>query len=265
MFTLLRRLLRLSLIIVLILLGIILSSIIFFPLLYRFLPRHVPAFAVCKWSYYLCKICGLRVHLHGQPAATPVLMVANHISWLDIFALLSTFYVKFVSKSEIGHWPVIGYLSQRVGTLFIRRGQSEAMKVATQLMVKTLKNQERVLFFPEGTSSNGQQVLRFHARLFQAALDGHVIVQPIALRYSSGDSISTVAPFIDDDDFVSHLWRVLGEPSLDIYIYFLPILEVEGKKRREIADAAYHAITGKLGITNVRNAETISHDCLEDS
>ena len=136
------------------------------------------------WSTALLRIFGLRSVRVGKPLADPVLFVANHTSWLDIVLLHSQRAVCFVAKAEIARWPLVGWMAASGGTIFHRRGSNHSLAAVMQLMVERLRGDRSVAVFPEGgTGHNG--VLRvFHARIFQAALDAEVAVQPVALRFA---------------------------------------------------------------------------------
>jgi 1-acyl-sn-glycerol-3-phosphate acyltransferase len=189
---------------------------------------------------------GLQIYCYGHITTTPTLFVANHISWLDIFALLATFPVIFVSKQEVANWPILGRLTRQVGTLFIQRGQFQAATATANKMSQALLNHQNVLFFPEGTSTKGIGVKRFHARLFQAAIQAGVPVQPIALRYPQGEGINPIVPYIGKDIFISHVWRVLGEKKFTVELWFCPAIPVGDKRRRELADYAQQQILTRL-------------------
>lgn len=242
----LRRGLRLILLIGHVMVGIILSLILFSPLWCSKFPKHWLSMLVSGWSRALCRICGLQVQCYGKRTSGPTLFVANHISWLDIFALSSTFSAIFISKQEVKKWPVLGWLAHRVGTLFIRRGQFEASTLASNAIVNSLFNHSNVLFFPEGTCTDGTYVKRFHARMFQAAIETGVPVQPIALRYPQGSGVSSVVPFIGDETFLANLWRILGEKKLCIDVWFCPPVLARDKKRRELADYAQAQVSNVL-------------------
>lgn len=246
----LRKIFRSVLLISHILLGLILSYLIYAPWLQRFLPKHLPSFIVSRWSWILCRIFNLKITFYGKPATQPVLFVANHISWLDIFALLGTFHVIFVSKAEVAHWPVLGWLVTRVGTLYIKRGEN-TLTTVTEKMVQVLQSGTPVLLFPEGTSTDGQKVKRFYARLFQAAIEAEVPIQPIALRYphSQGQGLSQVAPFIDDDDILRHIWRILGEKTIPLEIHFSSPLLPPHSPRRSLANHSHQAVLTALNLT----------------
>jgi 1-acyl-sn-glycerol-3-phosphate acyltransferase len=236
-----RQLLRFFLLLSHLFWGLILALIAFSPWLRSKSPENWPDHIVTQWSRRLCRILHLQVTYHGMPATTGTLLVANHISWLDIFALLSIFRVVFVAKQEIEEWPLLGWLVRRVGTLFIRRGRFEASTLAHREIVDALAQGTAVLFFPEGKATDGTQVYRFHARLFESAIQARVPVQPIALRYPHGEEISTIAPYTDLS-FLAHVWRLVGEPELKVEIWFCPIITSVDKKRRDLAESARQQI-----------------------
>lgn len=241
-----RQLFRLTLLLGHLCFGLLLALIVFSPWLRSRLPVHWPEKVAIRWSRALCYFLHLTIKYHGTPASRGTLLVANHISWLDIFALLSLSHVVFVAKQEIEHWPFLGWLARRAGTLFIRRGRFEATTLANREIVDALAQGTSILFFPEGKATDGTHVHHFHARLFQAAIQAQVPVQPIALRYPQGQGLSTVAPYADDISFLAHVWRLVGEKELLIEIWFCPPLESTNKKRRDLADEAYQQITNIL-------------------
>ncbi|EDN68558.1 Phospholipid/glycerol acyltransferase [Beggiatoa sp. PS] len=154
------------------------------------------------------------------------------------FCFIRHFSGFFLSKQEIQNWPILGWLVERVGTLFIRRGEFGASKQVSNVISEALRKNSNVLFFPEGTSTDGTNVRRFHARLFQAAIDTGVLVQPIALRYRQGENISLIIPYIGNDTLLGNLWRVLGETGLRVEIWFCPPISAHEKKRRDLSDYA---------------------------
>jgi 1-acyl-sn-glycerol-3-phosphate acyltransferase len=187
------------------------------------------------WMRRLLRGLGVQVHEHGLPHGAPTLLVANHVSWLDIPCLLARADGVFVAKAEVADWPLIGRLATGVGTLFLERGCGAAATVAQ--MSAVLAAGENVAIFPEGTSTDGRAVRAFHARLFQAALTAAAPVQAVAIRYPHppGGAHPTV-PFIGDDSFVPHLWRLLGEELIDVELAFLPPMPATGCGRRMLAE-----------------------------
>lgn len=166
------------------------------------------------WSRQLCRLLGVRIVRHGTPLAGRALFVANHVSWLDIMVLAVACPTHFLAKSEVAAWPLFGWLCRRVGTAFIRRGAGDGAQAAAEELVWRLQRRDgRMLVFPEGTSTDGRSVRRFHARLFQAAERAQCPVQALALRYPDADGSGThpAVPFVGDDELLGHLWRLLGE------------------------------------------------------
>ena len=176
--------------------------------------RYLSTRPLAWWSRGLCRILGVRLRPCGTPHAGAALFVANHISWLDIFCIAAVCPTHFLAKREVAGWPLFGWLCRRAGTAFIRRGGDRGAAEATEQLVWRLRRGERVLVFPEGTSTTGATVRRFHPRLFQAAILAHGPVQAIALRYPQAGGINPVVPFVGDDELLPHLWRLLGEPGL---------------------------------------------------
>lgn len=156
---------------------------------------------------------GFQVNLRGAIPEETVLLVSNHISWSDIPVLGGVVPLRFLSKAEVRSWPVIGWLAEQAGTLFIRRGGGQTKAIRNQI-AETLRKGESVLVFPEGTTTLGITVLPFHSRLLTAAIDAEVPIQPISIGYRRGRHPDPLAPFIGDDQFERHLVRMLREPAV---------------------------------------------------
>lgn len=171
-----------------------------------------------RWG---CRCLGLNIHQHGAPSDTTVLFVSNHISWSDIPILGSLAPIRFLSKAEVGQWPVIGWLAQQAGTLFIRRGGGQARQVRHQI-VDNLQAGENVLVYPEGTTSAGLTVLPFHGLLLKAAPESRTPIQPVTIAYRRNGRPDHVAPFIGNDEFHTHLLRMLRQPSAQVDVVFHP-------------------------------------------
>lgn len=193
---------------------------------------------VRKWHRVGLGIVGVRVHIHGERAERPVLFVSNHISWIDICALLTVIDAGFVGKAELGKWPGLGLLIVRGGTIFIERGGRDAAANANMEMARRLEAGGSAAVFPEATTTRGGDAMRrFHPRLFEAARKTGARVQPIAITYDN-----PVAPYVDNDHFLQHFWRLLAEPSVNCHIHLLPPIETAGRDRRSIATEAEAAI-----------------------
>ncbi|HCW19576.1 MULTISPECIES: lysophospholipid acyltransferase family protein [Achromobacter] len=217
---LLRFVLRLALVLPLIVFGLFCVGAV-----YPFLRPTSRAWLNRTWSRALMAACGLRVVFKGEPRLTgPVLMVANHVSWIDIFVLNSARATSFVAKSEIRGWPVIGWLVAGAGTLFIERGQRHAVHAMGESMQVRFKQGDAVGLFPEGTTSEGFDLLPFHASLFEPARSAAVEIQPVALRFLRDGKRDGFAAFIGEESLVANLWRVMGTTGLSVEVVFLPVL-----------------------------------------
>ncbi len=176
----------------------------------EFIRRH--------WCATVCRILAVRLETVGEPSPQTQLWVANHISWLDIIALGSLHPLLFVAKEEVAGWPVMGYLARRLGTLFVRRGDAEQTASIAEQMAWQLRQGKQLMLFPEGTTTNGERVLRFHAKLLQPAQLAHVPVQAIGLEYL--EEARAVAPFIGEDEFLPHLLQIIALDRIHLRIHY---------------------------------------------
>jgi lyso-ornithine lipid O-acyltransferase len=200
---------------------------------------------VVRWWYRrLLRCLGVRVRADGTVAGT-TLLVANHISWLDIPVIGSQGNVRFLSKDEVRTWPLIGWMSELAGTVFITRGAHQVGEVVRGILSRIQAGQP-VAIFPEGTTSDGREVQRFHPRLFAVCQQTGLAVQPVALHYGGGPEPDPVAPFLGDDTLVAHLWRVLRHPGMEVRISFLAPIPLADLDRRRLADEARRAIAARL-------------------
>lgn len=238
--TLLRRLWRLFLLVLFLLLGGVLT-------LAMLSDMHdgIPGQRVQKirrwWYRRVLRVLRVQLRVSGKPIDQPALWVANHISWLDIPLLGSLAPLGFLSKAEIRHWPVIGWLAESTGTLFIERGGKNASQIASRHIAEHISNGHSILVFPEGKTTRGVTVERFHARLFAPAIDHGLMVQPVVIRYvhDNGDNHRTL-PFVDGESFFSNLWTVLGERNIQAIVVFLaPVSGAEYSERRPLAERVY--------------------------
>lgn len=178
---------------------------------------------------------GFRVSTQGTFSDRPVLYVSNHISWSDIPVLGGMVPLRFLSKAEVGRWPVIGWLATQAGTLFIQRGSGKAGQTRREIADTLLRGQS-VLVFPEGTTTAGVTVLPFHSRLLHAAADASVDIQPISIGYLRDGRPDHLAPFIGDDEFQHHLIRMLRQPAVEVCVIAHPVVSVrEGRDLSEIS------------------------------
>lgn len=202
------------------------------------------------WSRRL--LCCLGVRQDGARAGLPpaCLIVSNHVSWLDIFVINAMTETHFVCKDEVRHWPVIGWLVAQSGTVFIERGSRAAAARTAQTLVATLGRGERVVVFPEGTTTDGHALLPFKSALFQSAVDAGVPVAPAALRYLDRDGHPSRAPAYDGDiTFWECLRNIARAEGLCVEVSLLPLLPT-GLERRELAETSWQRIADGLGMAH---------------
>lgn len=215
---------------------------------------------VRAWMRKLCRILGLRIHVTGAIDSRPTLFVANHVSWLDIPCLLATVDAAFIAKHEVAAWPVIGRMAARIGTLFLRRGHGSSARTGDRMTWRLAQGQHLAIF-PEGTTTDGTRIGRFHARLYQAAIRTHSRVQAVAIAYPHAHGVNPAAPFVGDDDLLRHLWSLLAEREIAVQLTFCPPVPAAGRERRALADATRAQILAALGLAPAcGDATGVPHD-----
>ncbi|WP_018140696.1 MULTISPECIES: 1-acyl-sn-glycerol-3-phosphate acyltransferase [unclassified Thioalkalivibrio] len=192
-------------------------------------------------------IAGVRVRVEGELPPRPSLVVANHVSWLDIPLIGSTVDPCFLSKAEIARWPIIGWLARQHDTRFIERGAHQA-SAHVEAMRQGLDDGRHFVVFPEGTTSRGEFVRRFHPRLFAAVTGSGHPVQPVALDYERAPSGQVPASYADDDRLVVSVWKLLCRRETPVTLHFLAPMETADQERRDLAEGARNAIVGTLGL-----------------
>ncbi len=208
------------------------------------------------WHRRLCRILGVSIVVHGRPHPEAALLVANHISWLDIVGLNAVCDALFLAKREIRDWPLLGWLSARAGTLFIRRGAEDGARQAADQITWHLLRGNSVVLFPEGTSTDGRSVRRFHARLFQSAVRAGCMVQPVAVRYPHVEGCHPLVPFVGEDAFAGHLWRLLSLRGIRLELTFLPPLEPREHTRQALATRSQQGILAVVNTATPADATT---------
>jgi len=189
--------------------------------------------AVQQWAQGVLRIMGIGLQVHGRAHAGPVLLVANHISWLDIVVMLAAQYCRFVAKSELKAWPLVGPLATAAGTLYIERASSRDALRVVHHMAERLQAGDVLAVFPEGTTGDGVEVLPFHANLLQAAIAAQAPAQAVGLRFVDARGQPSFAPcYIGDDTFVGSVWRTLCARGLVVHVAFAAPDLPQGRKRR---------------------------------
>ena len=199
------------------------------------------------WSAGLMRVFGFRLRRFGAPLSGAAMFVANHVSWIDIEALHSQRMMGFVAKREIQRWPVVGWMAARGETIFHHRGSTESLGGVLHEMLGRLRAGRSIGVFPEGRTRDGHEIGPFHARIFLAAVEAGVPVQPVALRYGEAGAAQTVVAFRPGESFVGNFLRLLGEPARRAEIRFLaPIDASQADGRRRIAEQARAQIVAAM-------------------
>lgn len=208
------------------------------------LARYLP----CWYHRAVCWLLGVRVHLSGAPIAPgPVLLVGNHISWLDIPVLGGIAPLSFVAKREVSTWPLISTLAKLQSTVFIDRNRRSAVAETRNQIMERLVAGERVILFAEGTSSDGNQVLPFKSSLFAAiepnGSNGGYALQTVAIVYTRVHGLPMnrqqrpAVAWYGDMDMASHAWGVLKGGPLDVHVRLgepVPLASVGDRKKLAI-------------------------------
>ena len=200
---------------------------------------------ISRWSRKLLEILGVELVCHGTPPHSAAMIVANHLSWLDIPVISACTHAAFLSKESIRYWPIIGWFARASSTVFIRRGKGEAKQVA-EAIAHRLKSDRQLAIFPEGRVGDGSEVQRFFPRLFAAAIETGVPVVPVALRYTLEGRPDPVVIYTPGKSFLGILLRILWRKASRAEVFFCPPIPPEGKDRRTLARQAREAIQAAL-------------------
>jgi 1-acyl-sn-glycerol-3-phosphate acyltransferase len=217
---------------------------------YPMLTLQARQFIMRRWSRALLRILQVRLETGGHlppQRKRGSLLVANHTSWLDVYALSAIQPSSFVAKAEVRSWPLIGLLCRRAQTIFIERNLRRDTMRTNILIAGRLNQGECVALFPEGTTTDGTQVRHFHSSLLQCAVDTECDVYPVTIRYHDGSGRSCKdAAFIGDMTFLQSLVKILFSGSLHVTLVFLPAISGAQKTRRALADQAHASIRATL-------------------
>ena len=232
-------------------------------LVFPVLPPRARDAMVRLWSRLLLVMVGVRVQPRGIPpsyggAPAGALLVLNHVSWLDVFVVAALCPARFVAKADVARWPALGRFAQAVGTLFVERGRRHAVAEVNRAVAARLAAGQHIGIFPEGTTTDGSQLLHFHANLLQAAIDSGAPVVPVALRYHQGGTRSDAAAYVGEMNLAQSIWRILCAPRLGAELHWLPAIATSGRDRRALAHAAHAAIGEALALTLPRSAAELA-------
>jgi 1-acyl-sn-glycerol-3-phosphate acyltransferase len=199
------------------------------------------------WSRWVCRTFGVRIRPGSTLPAPPMLIVANHSSWLDILVLSSLGHLHFVSKAEIARWPLIGTVAKVAGVIFHSRGSSDSLTDAADAVKKALQSGGYAAIFPEGGVNDAISVNRFHARLFKAAIESGSPVQPVCIRYTRHGAINVETSFRGQESTSRNMLRLLIAPGCEAVLSILPVVLPGEKSRRQIAEEAQALVSNEYG------------------
>jgi 1-acyl-sn-glycerol-3-phosphate acyltransferase len=231
----------------------LLSGLAMVRLAFPFISHVAQQKKIRRWAAKLLAILNVRVSIEGAPPpdwGAGCVLASNHISWLDIFVIQSVCPARFVAKSEIRDWPLIGWLCANTGTLFIERGRRHHTAKINAVMLAALAAGDPVGLFPEATTTRGDTLKKFHSSLFEAAVTSAAPLYPITLRYRDRAGNHTeAAVYVDDMSLLDSINAIVREPELVERLSVAPAIIAKGMRRRELAGAAEIAIASRLGLS----------------
>ena len=204
-----------------------------------------------RWARHLLGILNVRVACLNAPDALPSrsILVANHVSWLDIMTVFAVQPAVFIGKNDIRRWPLIGPLCAQAGTIFIERGNRRHARRINGRVADTLSAGRVIAMFPEGTTTDGRVLYPFHRALFQSAVDADAVLQPVGIRYTDAAGAWTDAPaFVGDMSLVASIWRLVSTRELVAELRFAAPIAAGNGHRRDLARLAEAAIARALGL-----------------
>jgi 1-acyl-sn-glycerol-3-phosphate acyltransferase len=207
-----------------------------------------------RWSQRVLRTFGVTLEVSGVAVLPNALLVANHTSWVDVFVINARFPSRFVAKSEVRAWPLIGTLSALAGTVFVARGRQSELKRTLGDLARGLRAGERIACFPEGTSAAQGDLQPFRANLFEAAIDAGVPVQAIAVSYlDDAGAPHPSVEYIADMSLAESMVAILTGPPIRARLHALPALATVGATRRALALATEEQVRGALANAGVRS------------
>lgn len=225
-----------------------LGAFVYGTIVYPFIDDDAKNRYVQKWSKKLLDICGVTVKIvNPELLSSRALIVANHVSWLDIFLIYSVVSGHFIAKADMAHWPMVGWLSRKTGTLFLERSSARNLKSTLETLVKNLQARERCIFFPEGTTGRQGKILPFHPNLFEGAINAGLPVQPFALRYiDRNGQYEQAVDSSGDISLAQSMKNVFNSDYILAELTVLPVMDTTGMHRKTLSQQAREVIVSVL-------------------
>ena len=220
--------------------------------LFSIFSRQQSNIIIRYWYAGMVWFAGVKICCYGNP--DNVHLVSNHVTYLDIPVLGSLQDVRFVSKSEVASWPVIGYFARLANTIFIERTNRHLRSYVTQL-THEFSSTSNICIFPEGTSTDGKSIKPFKSSLFQAAVNAaknqNIFIQPVTLNYMNTSNLygerEEVFSWVGNDPLLPHLWRVLKNKSGNVdVIYHKPLRVADFENRKSLITANEEAVSSGI-------------------
>lgn len=234
-----------------VLVGIPLALIAFLPGIRRVRigPCTLQVHAHRLWCIGMMRVCGIRPVASGPPLPRgAALLVANHISWIDILLLHGVYPARFVAKQEISRWPLVGVLAGIVGTIYIQRGNADSRQRAQRRIAAFLRRGDKVAIFPEGGINPNPGVGRFHGRLMAAAIRTGAPLVPVALKYVRDRDLHDLVVFGPGENFVQNLLRIMGQPPFKGLVVFGEQIPAVAGRRSDLARRSQQSVSNLYGL-----------------
>ncbi|WGQ20551.1 lysophospholipid acyltransferase family protein [Taylorella equigenitalis] len=208
-----------------------------------------------RLSKALVRSTGIKIQYKGTPVLEgPVLIVANHVSWLDIFLLNCKRINRFIAKVEIKSWPIVGWMVSAVGTIYIDRSSRQGLKEINEKMAESFSKGDSVGLFPEGTTTEGFTVLPLFSGLFDVAIKMEIPVQPVALLFTYKGERSGRVAFVGDQSLMKNLWILLSSRKVGVTVKYLPMMQMPDKgelSRQELTDFVYKQLLNEVATPQI--------------
>lgn len=203
--------------------------------------RKWMAYFLSIWASLICRIINVDVNVEGKVPKPPFFLVSNHLSYLDVFVMLSKTSSVFIAKNEILSWPIFGFMSHTVGMLFVDRDKRSDVKRVNNQISKRISEAQGILLFPEGTTTNGSKILPFKASLLAYPAENNMPVNYATLRYSTPRNEKLATDFVcwwNDTPFLTHFINLLKLNKIEATIQF-GSESIVNSDRKELARSLY--------------------------